>query len=131
MQVRWLAGASLVLVGATSAHAVADRPAPEPALVPLAALAIPVVDHGAVKGVLHVRASLNTADEGTADVLAARMPVLRARTLAGAGEFARLHAAPYRPVDVERLAASLRDALGPARQGAEVLILEAVVRPAA
>lgn len=124
--------AALALIAASgAARAVGGEPAAEPAVVPLADIAVPIVDHGEVEGMLHIKAALNAGDDGTAAATEAALPMARAALLGAAAEQARLYASPQRAVDQVRLHAALAAAVRQSGIEADVLILQAVARPAA
>jgi hypothetical protein len=74
-------------------------------------ISVPIIDASRINGVLRVSITLEAGDAVSAAELGGRMPELRAAALAATLEFARLHASPFAPVDVSRLAAALTPAL--------------------
>lgn len=113
---------------AASARAEEGGGAIDPTCVPMAEIAVPIVDGSQIAGVLRFTLVLRARDPaGAAEMV---REAARLRTIAvGAGlDFARLRASPYRPVDTVRLAASLdaafRSAL-PAFQQALIVKVQA------
>lgn len=74
-------------------------------------ISVPIVDAGRLDGVLRVSIVLQAHDVGGGANLARKMPELRAAGLSATIEFARLHASPFTPVDVNKLSAALTPAL--------------------
>lgn len=94
-------------------------------------ISVPIVDAGRIDGVLRVSITLQAQDATSAARLAQRMPDLRTAGLNALIEFARLHASPFKAVDVHKLSAALTPALSkidPAIQ--TVLIVSASARTA-
>lgn len=104
------------------------RAQPEPSLLSVHPLTVPIVDHGEVMGRLHLRLMWKASDAGALTVAEGRAPRLRALLLAAAADHARLRANPSQPVDPAELAASLGQATRKAGFSGELLVLEAVAR---
>lgn len=80
-------------------------------LVPLEEIRVPIVDGARADGILRLTLVLEASDAASAEALAAKLPVVRASTLAAALEFGRLYASPMMPVNAEQLAGDLQKAL--------------------
>lgn len=116
-----------VCVAAAGAIAgVEQAPAPSTELVVAAApLEAAITDDIAVIGRLQVDFAFGLQDAGAADLIEARSASIREAQLLALVEFGRLRGDPARPVNVDRLAASLDAALkGAGVPGARVLIHE-------
>lgn len=101
-------------VAAASLAAVATGHAQELPAAPFVAMneiSVPIVDAGRIEGVLRVSIVIEARDAAGASRLARKMPELRAAGLGAAIEFARLHASPFTPVNVHKLAGTLEPAL--------------------
>ncbi len=99
-----------------------------PTLVALEPMQVPVIDHGTVVGRLVVRATWKAA-EGDGEI-EQRLPSLRSALIAAAIDHARLTATPGQPIDPQALADRLEgDARAEGFSG-ELLVLEAMTRPA-
>ena len=127
----WIMGLCAVSLtiwnGAAQANEGAEAAA-VPTLVALEPMQVPVIDHGAVVGRLEVRATWQAA-EGDSEV-EARLPSLRSALVAAVTDHARLIATPGQPIDPQALANRLQDdARGRGFKG-ELLVMEAVTRPA-
>ena len=94
-------------------------------LVPMAEVEVPIVDADRVSGALRFKLVLDASDSAAAGRMSARLPDLRATTVAAALEFARLNASGLRAVDAEQLDRDLTAALKPVEPGlSRVLIVE-------
>lgn len=126
----WRLGlAALASVGiGGAAQALTDAPAPEPRLLELDDVAVPIVDHGQIEGKLYLRAMFNLSADEAQETADARKPVLQAAVRAAASEHARLYATPSQAVDQVRLAKQLEAAARQVGAKGQVVILEAVSR---
>lgn len=116
-----LTAALALLAGAATARA------ETPSIVTLETLAVPIVDNGHIEGRLELGLALVATDEQAATRLALGAPRLQATAMAAALEFARLHATPFRAVDVGALLARVAPALrGP--DVSRVLVLKVMAR---
>lgn len=116
-------------VVSTSAGGAANGPAPEPMVVDMSQVAVPIIDGDRVEGMLQVRLALNTADSAGVDQVTAALPKLRSATVVALVEFARLYASPFRAVDSDRLSRTLSDSLRKAEPAVtEVLLLEVTTK---
>lgn len=94
-------------------------------LLPMEKIVVPIVGSDRIDGTLKLKLVLAAKDAASLARLTARLPELRAVSVAGAIEFSRLFASPQTPVDVRRLSADLTKALRAADPGIErVLIVE-------
>ncbi len=124
-----VSAATILAGGATVAPAAADGPTPEPHLVPMPNLAVPIVDGGRVTGLLNVKLVLSASDAAGASAITANMARLRSAAVAGSLEFGRLYASPFKPVNSEILAADLTTFLHEQEAAvAQVLIVEVAAR---
>jgi hypothetical protein len=80
-------------------------------IIDLAEFNVPIIDASRADGRLLVKLAVETHGTAAAEGIKARLPALRAESLAATLEFARLHASPLTPVDAERLASDLTSAL--------------------
>lgn len=118
----FMAGAAAPFAAATPGHA---QTAEAASFVAMDEISVPIVDAPRIDGVLRVSIMLQAHDADAAANLYRRMPELRAASLAGTIEFARLHASPFTPVDVRKLAATLTPLLLSVEPGiARVLIVK-------
>ncbi len=121
------AASLLALASTGSANAADGGPAdrPEPQFVPMPLIVVPIVGADSIEGSLRFKLVLSAKDEAGKEHLTEKLPVLRAATVAGAMEFARLFASAQRPVDVGKLSSDLTKALRTADpQVDRVLIVE-------
>lgn len=81
------------------------------AFVPLDEVVVPIVGSTRVEGTLRVRMVVEAADAQAAAAIDARMPELRATSLAAAVEHSRLYASALAPVNAERLRSDMAEAL--------------------
>lgn len=94
-------------------------------------ISVPIIDAGRIDGMLRVSIVLEARDTAGAASLARKMPELRAAGLGAAIEFARLHASPFTPVNVHKLAGTLEPALrGVDGTIARILIVKVSARAA-
>ena len=100
--------AAVSLASAAPVHAEETQAA---SFVAMEEISVPIVDAGRIDGVLRVSVVLQARDVAGAARLARKMPELRAAGLGAAIEFARLHASPFTPVNVHKLAGTLEPAL--------------------
>lgn len=123
-----LKAASLLALASTgSANASDGGPGdrPEPQFVPMPMIVVPIIGSDTIEGSLRFKLVLAAKDEAGKEHLTETLPVLRAVSVAGAMEFARLFASAQRPVDVGRLSTDLTKALKTAdAQVDRVLIVE-------
>lgn len=109
--------------GAAPEHAASEHAAPE--FLTMDQIVVPIVGSDRIEGALKVKLVLAAKDAASLERLTARLPELRAVSVAGAIEFSRLFASPQTPVDALRLSADLTAALRAADPGiARVLIVE-------
>ena len=100
--------AAAAVTAAAPGHA---QELPAAPFVAMGEISVPIVDAGRIDGVLRVSIVLEARDAAGASRLARKMPELRAAGLGAAIEFARLHASPFTPVNVHKLAGTLEPAL--------------------
>lgn len=94
-------------------------------LVPMDEVSVPIVDADRVNGAMRFKLVLEAKDADTAAGMTARLPELRATTVAAALEFARLNASGLRAVDAAQLDHDLTAALKASEPGlARLLIVE-------
>jgi len=107
----FLAVASLLTIAAGSASSSATGAATEvetPRLVVLDPIVVPIVASGHMDGALRLKLVLSAKDEAGQARLTEKLPELRAASVAGAIEFARLYASPLSPIDALRLSHDLQ-----------------------
>ena len=99
--------------------------------VPVELIEAPIVVSNRIEGTFRLKLVLEAGDAGDAAEIDARLPDIRAASVAAAIEFARLYASSFAAVDAERLSASMTAALKRADPRiARVLIVEVAARPA-
>lgn len=121
------AASLLALASTGSANAADGVPAdrPEPQFVPMPLIVVPIIGSDSIEGSLRFKLVLAAKDEAGKEHLTEKLPVLRAVSVAGAMEFARLFASAQRPVDVSKLSTDLTQVLKTAdAQVDRVLIVE-------
>lgn len=118
--------AALGLMPGTVANA-AGGGGDAPPLLPMAEIAVPIIDAGRVDGVLRFTLVIQAHDAAAIKALAGREAHMRAAVVASGLEFARLRASPWRPVDVARLSADLDAALHALDPGIEHALIVRVV----
>jgi hypothetical protein len=127
----WMAAAMLMAhapaVGAAEGADKKEAAPLSPLLVPMAEIAVPIIDAGQIEGVLRFTLVLRAKDAASAAMLAEQEPRLRAAALGAGLEFARLRASPYRPVDVPRLSQALDAALRATDPAAERVLIVKVI----
>lgn len=98
-------------------------------LVPMEAIALPIIDGARLLGTLHFQLVLEV-DEGTsAATVTSKMPLLRAEAIAAGAEFSRLSASPFVAIDAQRLSSDLTLALRTQQTGiARVLLVEVTAK---
>ncbi|MGK6356448.1 hypothetical protein ACMGDH_14650 [Sphingomonas sp. DT-207] len=92
-------------------------------LVPMNEVSVPIIDADRANGALRFKLVLEARDAGTAAGMTARLPELRAATVAAALEFARLNASGLRAVDAARLDHDLTAALKTSEPGLSRLLI--------
>jgi hypothetical protein len=92
-------------------------------LVPMDEISVPIIDADRVNGALRFKLVLEAKDADTAAGMTARLPELRAATVAAALEFARLNASGLRAVDAARLDHDLTAALKGSEPGLSRLLI--------
>ncbi|MET3824904.1 MULTISPECIES: hypothetical protein [Sphingomonas] len=114
------------LASAARASAVGAPSLPlEPHFVAMPAIVVPIIGSDRIEGSLRFKLVLAANDSASLERLTARLPELRAVSVAGAIEFSRLFASPQTAVDARRLSADLTAALCAEDPGiARVLIVE-------
>jgi hypothetical protein len=118
--------AAVACVGATEAPKIAIAPG----MLIVAPIQVPIVDGGLVQGLLTVKLVL-VSDAGDGAAVTAAEPRLRSALLSATGEFARLRASPYLPVDAAQLSADVSAAARRELKTVKrVLIVEVSARPA-
>jgi len=96
-----------------------------PLLVEITPITVPIVGSGRIDGSLRVKVVLSARDPTALARLNDHLPELRAATVAGAIEFARLYASTLTPVDAVRLRTMLTATLHAQDDGvADALIVE-------
>ena len=126
-------GAGGASFAAFSGEAKAGTEAPEREhhFVPLEAIEAPIIGLNRVEGALRVTLVLDAADAASAELIKARLPEIRAASVAASIEFSRLYASSFAAVDARKLSASMTAALKRAEPKIEqVLIVEVAARPA-
>jgi hypothetical protein len=94
-------------------------------LVPMDEITVPIVESDRVTGALRFKLVLDGGTDEVAADMTARLPELRAATVAAGLEFARLNASGLRAVNAEQLDHDLTGALKVTEPGlARVLIVE-------
>jgi hypothetical protein len=94
-------------------------------LVPMDEITVPIIESDRVSGALRFKLVLDGGNDEVAADMTAKLPELRAATVAAGLEFARLNASGLRAVDAEQLDHDLTAALKAAEPGlARVLIVE-------
>lgn len=93
-------------------------------LVSMGEIAVPIVDGARSDGILRIKLVLEAGDAAAAETLTAKLPVVRAATVAAALEFGRLYASPMMPVNAEQLAGDLKNALHEAGGVHRVLVTQ-------
>ena len=97
----------------------------EPHFVSMDAIIVPIVGSDHFEGSLRLKLVLAAKDAEQLDRLTAKLPELRAVSIASSIEFSRLFTSPHTPVDARRLSADLTTALRTTDNGiARVLIVE-------
>lgn len=118
--------AAVALIGATEGAKIPIAPG----MLIVAPIQVPIVDGDHVQGLLTVKLVLDSDAVDVAAVTAAE-PRLRSALLSATGEFARLRASPYIPVDAARLSAEVSAAMRREMPVVKrVLIVEVSARPA-
>lgn len=118
--------AGIACIGATEGAKIPVAPG----MLTIAPIQVPIVDGGHVQGLLTVKLVLDS-DGGDGAAVTAAEPRLRSALLSATGEFARLRASPYIPVDATRLSAELSAAARRELPAVKrVLITEVSARPA-
>ena len=118
--------AGIACIGATEAAKIPVAPG----MLTIAPIQVPIVDGGHVQGLLTVKLVLDS-DGGDGAAVTAAEPRLRSALLSATGEFARLRASPYIPVDATRLSAEVSAAARRELPAVKrVLITEVSARPA-
>lgn len=120
--------AGIACIGATEGAKIPVAPG----MLTIAPIQVPIVDGGHVQGLLTVKLVLDSdSDGGDGAAVTAAEPRLRSALLSATGEFARLRASPYIPVDATRLSAELSAAARRELPAVKrVLITEVSARPA-
>lgn len=96
-----------------------------PLLVEITPIVVPIIGSGRIDGSLRLKLVLSARDDAALARLNAHLPKLRAASVAGAIEFARLHASTQAPVDAAKLRSMLTTALHTQDAGvADTLIVE-------
>ncbi len=80
-------------------------------LIAMPLIDVPIVEGYRTTGRMRARLTLRVATPEAATAVETAMPALRESALAAAGEFARLRASPYLPVDAERLSHEMTAAI--------------------
>jgi hypothetical protein len=121
----------LATVAASTASAANGPLAPHlpphlaPQLVVMAPIIVPIVGSDRLDGALHLKLVLAAADAAALERLTARLPVLRAVSIASAIEFSRLYASPRTAVNAAQLRSELIAALHAEDSDvADILIIE-------
>lgn len=125
------AGGAALLALAGTGVAQADggvRAAPEPSLITLEPIAVPIIDHGEMLGRMELRAMWQSADPAAAEAAEQGLPLLRAALVEAAATHARLAATPSHPVDPAALSERLEKAARSAGFSGELLVLQASAR---
>ncbi len=118
--------AGIACIGATEGPKIPVAPG----MLTIAPIQVPIVDGGHVQGLLTVKLVLDS-DGGDGAAVTAAEPRLRSALLSATGEFARLRASPYIPVDATRLSAEVSAAARRELPAVKrVLITEVSARPA-
>ena len=108
-----------------------DPPQGDERFVKLSEITTPIFGESRVEGALSVTLVLQAIDKNNALELKAKLPELRAISLATTLEFARLYVSGFLPVNVERLSADLNAALKRNHPGlVRVLIIKVGATPA-
>lgn len=119
------------LSAAAAAGSSATASDEEAALIDLGALAVPIVDHGHVRGTLAFKLVAEAGDASAGERMRAALPILRAAAVQAGGDYARLYASPTEPVDTERLSRALLSALQKSQSDLkQVLVVESRSTPA-
>ncbi|MBJ6123009.1 hypothetical protein [Sphingomonas mollis] len=100
-------------------------------LVEMKPIDVPIVEGNRSDARLRLKLVLRAADAPGAAKITTDMPALREAALAGASEFARLHASPYVAVDAEMLVHDLTATLHHRDPGITAVLLVEVVASAA
>lgn len=102
---------ALLPAAATALAASAASPQGVPQLIAMAPIAVPIVGSDRIDGALHVKLVLAAPDASALARLTARLPALRAASIAGAIEFSRLYVSTRTPVNAVALRSALTAAL--------------------
>lgn len=128
------AAASLAVLAVSPAVVAADPAASAtdtPHFVTLDRITTPIMGASRIEGELDLSVVLEASNAGAAQSMNARMPELRAASLAATLEFSRLYASGLTPVDAERLSTDLTTALKHVDPGlSRVLIVKVSATPA-
>lgn len=102
-----------------------------PYFVPMPEITIPIVGLSRIEGTLNATLTLEVGDVDAIAAISAKMPELRAASLATALEFGRLHASGFTAVNAEQLNADLTAALRQVHpEVGSVLIVKLSAQPA-
>lgn len=118
----------MLTIAAVASASAANGVAPAviaPQFVTMDPIVVPIIGSDHIDGALHVQLVLAATDEAAREQLTARLPELRAASVAGAIEFSRLYASARTPVNAVRLSRDLSAVLRAEDAGiARVLIVE-------
>ncbi|RJF85743.1 hypothetical protein [Sphingomonas cavernae] len=134
MRSKMIAAATALSVLAMSPSAGAADPsgvaADTPHFVPLDRITTPIFGASRIEGELDLAVVLEASGSASAAAMRARIPEMRAASLAATLEFSRLHASGFAPVNAEQLSADLTAALKPVHPGlTRVLIVKVSALP--